>query len=95
MIALKRNAARAKAFNIEAHLIDPKESNNLLNGLIETKDIKGALWLPGDGTVNPSDLTASYISGAKQNGVKIIENIKVIGFEIDPRTKIVVKVKTD
>ena len=24
-----------------------------------------------------------------------IENIKVIGFEIDPRTKIVVKVKTD
>ena len=64
----------AKAFDIEAHIIGPKEANDMLGGLLETKDLKGALWLPGDGTVSPSDLTASYISGAKKNGVQVFQS---------------------
>jgi 4-methylaminobutanoate oxidase (formaldehyde-forming) len=94
IIALKRSAARAKAFDIEAHIISPQEANEMLGGIIETKDLKGALWLPGDGTISPSDLTASYVAGAKQMGVSIVENIKVLDFVIDPHTKRITTVKT-
>ena len=46
----------------------------MLGGMLETSDLKGALWLPGDGTVSPSDLTASYISGAKKKGVQVFQS---------------------
>lgn len=78
IIALKRSAARAKAFDIEAHIVSPQDANKMLGGIIETKDLKGALWLPGDGTISPSDLTASYIAGAKQHGVKVNHLLSLI-----------------
>lgn len=95
MIALKRSAARAKAFNIEAYMISPSEAGERLGGIIETSDLKGALWLPQDGTVSPSDLTASYIAGAKQNGVKLLEQTKLLGFEINDSLNQVTTVHTD
>eukprot|EP01038_Epipyxis_sp_PR26KG_P012753 gene12753-17099_t len=95
IIALKRSAARAKAFNIEAHLISPKEANDMLDGLIETKDLKGALWLPGDGTVNPTDLASSYIAGAKKNGVKVFEGVKVSEFHVDEQKNQVTRISTN
>jgi glycine cleavage system aminomethyltransferase T/glycine/D-amino acid oxidase-like deaminating enzyme len=96
MTALKRNVARAKAFNIEAHMISPQEANNLLGGILETSDLHGALWLPGDGTISPSDLTNSYIAGAKKSGgVKVFEGVKVAKFTIDEKTNQISHVFTD
>ena len=95
MIALRRNVARAKAFDIEGHMISPAEANDMLGGILETKDLKGALWLPGDGTVSPSDLTASYIAGARQNGVQIVENVTVTGFDVNESLGQITSVKTN
>jgi glycine/D-amino acid oxidase-like deaminating enzyme len=95
MIALKRNVARAKAFNIEAHMVSPGEANDMLGGILETSDLHGALWLPGDGTISPTDLTTSYIAGAKKFGVKVFENVKVDKFAIDEKTNQVSHVYTN
>ena len=47
-------------------MVSAREANDMLGGLLETRDLQGALWLPGDGTVSPSDLTAAYVAGAKR-----------------------------
>ena len=93
--ALKRSAARARALGIEAHMVSAREANDMLGGLLETRDLQGALWLPGDGTVSPSDLTAAYVAGAKQRGVRVVEQVQVLGFDINPVLRQVEVVKTD
>ncbi len=52
---IRRQAALASAFGVEAHEISPREARELwpmMNG----KDVIGAVFSPGDGRVNPSDL---------------------------------------
>ena len=46
---------------------------------METDDLAGAIWLPGDGTANPTDLTAALARGARNRGVTIRERIRVTG----------------
>jgi 4-methylaminobutanoate oxidase (formaldehyde-forming) len=41
--------------------------------------LQGAIWLPGDGKANPADLCMSLAKGARQGGVKIVEDIEVTG----------------
>ena len=33
-------------------------------------DLLGAIWLPGDGTANPTDLTMALAKGARQRGAR-------------------------
>ncbi len=40
-------------------------------------DLLGALWLPGDGKVNPSDLTMALARGARTRGARICERTRV------------------
>src|SRR5260370_1273147 len=42
-------------------------------------DLKGAIWLPGDGRANPADLTAALARGARDRGVTIRERTRVTG----------------
>ncbi|MEO7055762.1 MAG: FAD-dependent oxidoreductase, partial [Caldimonas sp.] len=42
-------------------------------------DLEGGLWIPGDGKANPTDLTMSLAKGARNRGVKVVEDIEVIG----------------
>ena len=45
--------------------------------LLRTEDLTGGLWLPGDGSGSPTDLTMSLAAGARKNGVKIVEGVGV------------------
>src|SRR5690606_32042507 len=42
-------------------------------------DLAGAVWLPGDGKANPTDLTQSLAKGARSRGARIIERVRVTG----------------
>lgn len=92
MILLKRMVAAARSFGIEAHLVSPAEAGKLWP-LMRTDDLAGAVWLPGDGKANPTDLTQSLARGARSGGAKIVEGVKVIGFDL--RKDRVHGVKTD
>ncbi|WP_204349560.1 FAD-dependent oxidoreductase, partial [Stenotrophomonas maltophilia] len=61
--------------------------------LMRVDDLVGASWLPTDGQASPSDITQSLARGARMNGAKLIENIRVTGFEMDGER--IIKVKTD
>src|SRR6202043_4021752 len=56
-------------------------------------DLEGAIWLPGDGRANPTDLTAALARGARDKGVTIREKTRVTG--ILTENNVVKGVRTD
>ena len=78
MVQLRRTAATAEAYDLECHLLTPSEAFERYP-LLEIEDLLGALWLPGDATVNPVDVTASLARGARMRGVRIVEHTRVMG----------------
>ena len=82
MQVLKKQTAMATSFGVECHLITPEEAQSLYP-IMRTDDLQGAIWLPGDGKVNPADLCMSLAKGARQRGVKIVEGIEVNGVIVE------------
>ncbi|MET2826724.1 GcvT family protein [Mesorhizobium shangrilense] len=81
MTVLKRTAASARAQGVEIDVISPKEAADLWP-VMATDDLVGAVWLPGDGKANPTDLTQSLAKGARNGGAKIFERVKVSGIKV-------------
>ncbi|MDQ2962093.1 MAG: FAD-dependent oxidoreductase [Pseudomonadota bacterium] len=73
----RRQMARAKSFGIEFEFVSPTEAGKIYP-LLRTDDLAGAVWIPGDGKANPTDLTQSLAKGARMRGVRIVEDAKVI-----------------
>ncbi len=76
----KRVASIAKSFDIEAQIITPAEAKEIYPAMNESI-IEGAIYIPKDGQTNPVDSTLSLIAGARQNGVKVVENCPVSKLE--------------
>ncbi len=49
-------------------------------------DLVGAVWLPGDGKANPTDLTQSLAKGTRNRGARIIERVRVTGITVKDGT---------
>jgi 4-methylaminobutanoate oxidase (formaldehyde-forming) len=77
---LRRTAATAEAYQLECELISPQRARELYP-VMATGDLAGAIWLPGDGRANPTDLTAALARGARARGVTIRERTRVTGIQ--------------
>ena len=82
MTVLKRVAAKARAYGVEAEVISAREVGEKWP-VMETKDLEGGVWLPGDGKANPADLTQALAKGARAGGARIFEKVRVTGVELD------------
>ncbi|MDH2325696.1 FAD-dependent oxidoreductase [Cereibacter sp. SYSU M97828] len=49
--------------------------------LLRTDDLKGALFHPQDGYINPADVTQAMAKGARQRGVHIERKVQVDGYK--------------
>ena len=78
MTYLKRAAAMAPIFGVEAQVVSREEAGKLWP-MMRTEDLVGAVWMPSDGRANPVDVTQALAKGAKAGGARIIEGVKVIG----------------
>ncbi|WP_430441576.1 GcvT family protein [Shinella sp.] len=78
----RRLATTAKSFGMDMHLLTPQEVKAMWP-LMEVGDLVGASWLPTDGQASPSDITQSLARGARMQGAKIVENVRVTGFDIE------------
>jgi len=76
MTQLKRTAAVARAYGVACDVIGANEAGELWPPM-RTDDLLGAVWLPGDGKANPTDLTQALARGARQRGARIVENTRV------------------
>ena len=81
---LKRMTTTARSFDFELHTLSPKEAVEKFP-LITADGIVGAVFVPTDGSVEPSSLTMAYAKGARAGGVRIVEGVLVQGFEFDGR----------
>jgi glycine cleavage system aminomethyltransferase T/glycine/D-amino acid oxidase-like deaminating enzyme len=81
MNQLRRTAATAAAFGLECELLTPAQAADRYP-VMRTDDLAGAIWLPGDGKANPTDLTASLARGARRGGARIVERTRALGVAV-------------
>ena len=75
---MRRQMVRAQSFGIEFEYVT-REDIERIAPILRTDDLSGAVWIPGDGKANPTDLTQSLAKGARMRGAKIVEHVKVLG----------------
>ncbi len=78
LVQLRRTAAAAEAYQLDCELISPQRAAELYP-IMRVDDLAGAIWLPGDGRANPTDLTQALARGARDRGVTVCERTRVTG----------------
>jgi glycine cleavage system aminomethyltransferase T/glycine/D-amino acid oxidase-like deaminating enzyme len=72
----RRVAAFQRHLGLEVEEISPREMSDLFPWA-RTDDLLAGFHVPGDGRVNPVDVTTALAKGARQLGVRIIEGVSV------------------
>jgi heterotetrameric sarcosine oxidase gamma subunit len=76
MEELLRGASMAKSFGLAVDVISTDEIKARVPHY-NMDSVKGGVFLPKDGQVNPIDVTQALAAGARSRGAKIFENTKV------------------
>ncbi|HDN04647.1 MAG TPA: FAD-dependent oxidoreductase, partial [Chloroflexi bacterium] len=79
---MRRIAAFNRYLGVEVEELTPQQIKEIWP-LAETKDVLAGFLAPGDGRVNPVDVTMALAKGARNGGVQIFEDTPVTGFEKD------------
>jgi len=82
LVEIARLVSLGKSFDVEAHMLSPREVKDLYP-LLDESHIVGGAFIPGDGQTNPVDSTQALAKGARAGGARIFENVSVTGFEIE------------
>lgn len=73
---IRRQAALARAFEIEVHEVTVSEISRRYPHL-NIEGVVGGVFLPGDGQCDPSNVAMALAKGARQRGAQIFESTKV------------------
>ncbi len=76
MHQLRRTASMAQVFEVETHLVSPDQCREYWP-MLNIGDVKGGVYISGDGRVLPGECTIALAKGALQGGVKILEGVAV------------------
>ena len=75
-------AATAETVGVEHEWLTPAQIRSRWP-LVRTEDLKGALFHPTDGYINPADVTQAMARGARAFGVEILRKVQVDAFDRD------------
>ena len=92
LLELRRGVSRAHAIGLDAELVGPEEARAYLPAITD-QALYGAVWMPGDGAVDPHIATYAVASAARELGVEIRTRTRVTG--IDVRDGRIVGVQTE
>ncbi|BBZ36759.1 NAD(P)/FAD-dependent oxidoreductase [Mycolicibacterium confluentis] len=67
----------AESAGLEVEIVDGARAQELCPGLTDVSDVRLALWCPTDGFVQPNSVTAGYLAGARQRGVRVMPHTQV------------------
>jgi 4-methylaminobutanoate oxidase (formaldehyde-forming) len=81
MEELRRQAGWAKTFGLPLELISADEARRLFP-LMSTDGVRGAVYLPTDGWLDPSGLAQALAAGARKAGVTIRTRTRVVGIDV-------------
>ncbi len=78
---LRRQAAVARAYGLELELLEPRDALKLFP-VMSDRDLVGALYIPGDGRIDPTGLTYALAQGARSRGCEICTQTRVEGITV-------------
>ncbi|MEO3807927.1 FAD-dependent oxidoreductase [Sphaerisporangium sp. B11E5] len=78
---LLRQAGAAETYGLDMELLSGPAARDMLP-LLEIADVRSALWLPGDGWLDPAGLVRALAAGAEKLGVRIVTGAEVTGVEV-------------
>lgn len=85
---LQRQVSQGKAIGLDLEIISPQEALRLYP-YMSSENLYGAMYLPGDGYLDPSGVTFELAQRAKATGgVKIHTGVLVTAFERGPRGQV-------
>lgn len=73
---LRRQASMARLFGLEVHEVGPADVLAAVPH-VNVDDVVGGVVLPGDGMVNPVDVTLALAKGARMRGATVFEHTPV------------------
>src|SRR3989442_10017468 len=81
MMELQRGVSRARGIGLEAELVSATEAARLMPA-ITTESLYGAVWMPGDGHLDPHTATHALAAAARKLGARVNTNRRVTGISI-------------
>src|SRR3989440_875175 len=82
-LELRRGVSRANGIGLDAELVGPEETRRLMP-VASPESLYGAVWMPGDGYVDPHIATFTLAAAARELGTEIRTQTLVTGIELGP-----------
>ncbi|WP_162641209.1 FAD-dependent oxidoreductase [Streptosporangium sp. 'caverna'] len=76
-----RLAGAGETYGLGLEVLSGAEAGEKLP-LLDTGDVRAALWLPGDGWLDPALLARALAAGAEKLGVRIFTGVRVVGLDV-------------
>jgi glycine cleavage system T protein len=91
---LQRGVSRARAIGLDVELADPTEALGLMPAA-SGDSLHGAVWVPGDGFLDPHTATNALARAARDLGATIRTGACVTGIELSPRREVTAVITDD
>src|SRR2546423_13978163 len=77
----QRGVSRARAIGLVVEVVSPEQAARLMPA-ISKDSLFGAVWVPGDGAIDPHTATFTLAKAARDLGVKVLTETRVTGIEL-------------
>src|SRR5213593_2051756 len=78
LMELQRGVSRARGIGLDAELVSAADAGRLMP-VITTASLYGAVWMPGDGHLDPHTATHALADAARNLGTRVITHRRVTG----------------
>ena len=84
VMELQRGVSRARGIGLEVELVSADEAVRKMP-MITRESLYGAVWVPGDGHLDPHTATHALAAAARKLGARILTHRRVTGIELSSR----------
>jgi glycine cleavage system aminomethyltransferase T/glycine/D-amino acid oxidase-like deaminating enzyme len=84
---LERGVSRARGIGLDVALVGPAEASALMPAA-SPEALYGAVWVPGDGFLDPHTATHAIAAAARDLGARIRTGARVTGIELSPKREV-------
>src|ERR1700738_4519594 len=83
----QRGVSRARAIGLDVEVVSAEQAAQLMPA-ISTDSLFGAVWMPGDGALDPHTATFALARAARDLGVTVLTDTRVTGLALSSRGEI-------
>src|SRR3989441_2750155 len=84
LLEQRRGVSRARAIGLDVELLSAEHAAQLMPA-ISRDSLFGAVWVPGDGALDPHTATFALAKAAQELGVTVLTGTRVTGMELSGR----------